>query len=128
MINEKEVMEKFSENKSKRDLINKIISFVEVGVEYKYISAQLGVTEEFIESVYQYQSKYAGTKKSLLLQMKENKKQLIVERNKNIVDAYKSGEHVLDICLKFNLCKSSIYTILEKAGIRVYTKWIPKEF
>lgn len=127
MINADEVIAKFNANKAQRNVIADVMRFIDVGVERKYIAAQFGISEETIESIFQYQQKHGGTKAGLLAKMKENKRQLLIDRNEAIVDMYNKGYQVIDIANKFDLCIASIYKILKVNGVKSYFRWSPNE-
>ncbi|EAB6419074.1 hypothetical protein GR173_004688 [Salmonella enterica subsp. enterica] len=127
MINADEVIAKFNANKAQRNVIADVMRFIDVGVERKYIAAQFGISEETIESIFQYQQKHGGTKAGLLAKMKENKRQLLIDRNEAIVDMYNKGYQVIDIANKFDLCIASIYKILKVNGVKNYFRWSPNE-
>ncbi|MDK2579201.1 hypothetical protein [Citrobacter portucalensis] len=127
IINADEVMARFNANKLQRNVIADVMRFIDVGVERKYIAAQFGISEETIEAIFQYQQKHGGTKAGLLAKMKENKKQLLIERNAAIVDMYNKGHNAIDIANKFDLCLASIYKILKESGVKSYSRWAPSE-
>lgn len=125
MIKPEEIIAKFQANKVQRNIIADVVRFIELGVERRFVAAQFGISEDAVDSIYQYQLKHGGTKAGLLAKMQANKKQLIQERNTSICEMYNKGFSGYDIAAKFGISGSAVYKILKDNGIKTGKNWEP---
>lgn len=77
------------------------------------VAAELGVSRQFVhEFIKRHNISYDAKKKR-----KEASEAKYAERNKAIIDSYKSGSSKLSLAAEFGLTRASINRILDKHGV-----------